>query len=550
VGFVKDGYLGKEYVGFNCAACHTGQVNYKGVAIRIDGGPAGSDMDSMLQKLAQVMRATLDDKIALAAFEKRVLDRGNYSSARVVDADLENFYRQLTMYLVVNSSPTRYGYYRFDALGRTYNRVLEHIITQEQLNAVMQDIVANGGLTKADFDVLKDNARGDNALTSKQRDHLVFRMAQVLPLKAQLYLRNMLFIPPDAPATYPFLWDFPQHDYVRWDVMASNRRWGLTGRNVGEMIGAFATLDWAEESGVTLNFLINRETSSHASFKSSINVHNLRRLERHLERLQSPEWPKDILPRVDMERSERGKVLFAEHCASCHSTIQRSEGDHEGTVHFIRLTEVRTDPKMTENAANYEGLSGFLRNEYVSSGGSTLLIKERERVAALLARATFNVVVTPSPNKNFMRRSLDWADDLVTSFSNNNKLGSHLPDPIADSHAFMPSYPARSLNGIWATAPYLHNGSVPTLYDLLLPTKALNALNDPADPPDAEFRPDKFMVGSREFDPEKVGLKSSGYDGFVFNTRLPGNSNTGHQYGTRSLSKEQRFDLLEYLKTL
>jgi hypothetical protein len=58
------------------------------------------------------------------------------------------------------------------------------------------------------------------------------------------------------------------------------------------------------------------------------------------------------------------------------------------------------------------------------------------------------------------------------------------------------------------------------------------------------------MVGSREFDPEKVGLKSSGYDGFVFNTRLPGNSNTGHQYGTRSLSKEQRFDLLEYLKTL
>ena len=50
----------------------------------------------------------------------------------------------------------------------------------------------------------------------------------------------------------------------------------------------------------------------------------------------------------------------------------------------------------------------------------------------------------------------------------------------------------RALNGIWATAPYLHNGSVPTLYDLLLP---------------AADRPKKFRVGSRELDVKKVGLK-------------------------------------------
>ncbi len=51
-------------------------------------------------------------------------------------------------------------------------------------------------------------------------------------------------------------------------------------------------------------------------------------------------------------------------------------------------------------------------------------------------------------------------------------------------------YIARPLNGIWATAPYLHNGSVPTLYDLLLP---------------AEQRPRTFYTGSNEFDPVKVG---------------------------------------------
>src|SRR5579872_804691 len=52
VGFVKDSYKGKDYLGFTCAACHSGQVNYKGIGIRIDGGPAGSDMVSFLQNLA------------------------------------------------------------------------------------------------------------------------------------------------------------------------------------------------------------------------------------------------------------------------------------------------------------------------------------------------------------------------------------------------------------------------------------------------------------------------------------------------------------------
>jgi len=91
---------------------------------------------------------------------------------------------------------------------------------------------------------------------------------------------------------------------------------------------------------------------------------------------------------------------------------------------------------------------------------------------------------------------------------------------------------------------------VPTLYDLLLPKKGPKGPKDPPDPAGAEFRPDKFMVGSREFDPEKVGLKSSGYDGFQFNTALPGNSNAGHEYGTKVLTKEDRLNLLEYLKTL
>ena len=97
------------------------------------------------------------------------------------------------------------------------------------------------------------------------------------------------------------------------------------------------------------------------------------------------------------------------------------------------------------------------------------------------------------------------------------------------------AYKARPLNGIWATAPYLHNGSVPTLYDLLLP-------------PDE--RPKRFHVGSRVFDPEKVGFGTqAGPKSNLLHTGQPGNANGGHEYGT-GFDEDARRDLVEYLKTL
>lgn len=95
---------------------------------------------------------------------------------------------------------------------------------------------------------------------------------------------------------------------------------------------------------------------------------------------------------------------------------------------------------------------------------------------------------------------------------------------------------ARPLDGIWATAPYLHNGSVPTLYDLLLPV---------------DQRLATFYIGSREFDPVKVGyVTTGGPDTFLFDTSLLGNHNIGHTYGTAELSDTEREELVEYLKSL
>jgi hypothetical protein len=107
------------------------------------------------------------------------------------------------------------------------------------------------------------------------------------------------------------------------------------------------------------------------------------------------------------------------------------------------------------------------------------------------------------------------------------------------------AYRARPLAGVWATAPYLHNGSVPTLDDLLRPE---------------EERPVVFPVGPPEYDPVKVGVVSSFSDVpreqrgrmGIYDTRVRGNSNRGHsgkEFGT-DLSPKQRAELLEYLKSL
>ena len=97
-------------------------------------------------------------------------------------------------------------------------------------------------------------------------------------------------------------------------------------------------------------------------------------------------------------------------------------------------------------------------------------------------------------------------------------------------------YVARPLDGVWATGPYLHNGLVPTLDDLLQP---------------AAKRPPEFYIGNREFDPVKLGYISTPPEGMKnnFDTSKAGNLNKGHEYGT-TLSEAERKDLLEYLKSL
>jgi RoxA-like, cytochrome c-like len=93
-------------------------------------------------------------------------------------------------------------------------------------------------------------------------------------------------------------------------------------------------------------------------------------------------------------------------------------------------------------------------------------------------------------------------------------------------------YFAATLSGVWAGSPYLHNGSVRTMQDLLTPPQQ---------------RETRFHRRSRAFDEDAMGYTDEGR--YVLDTSAGGNSNSGHNYGTR-LAPSEKHDLIEYLKTL
>lgn len=593
VGFAKDSYKlkdednSKEYLGLTCAACHTSQINYKkdGVnhAIRIDGGPAQSDMDKFMVDLGKALMDTLTNDKKQERFVNNILNfnkdnlvftsSNSYDTKSEIIKDLEKFAYQIQDYNQINHSETEYGYMRLDAFGRIYNRVAEYILDEKTLRRILRSFIENAKVDELFEVIYKDNSK---------KTHLLRRVLLQLgkmdnslgtDYKAMLLNKSMLFNKSNAPVSYPFLWGTPQHDYVQWNGIGDNSGLGALGRNIGQVIGVFATLDWREKTGFSLSSLLDYVSGGkelglkHINYQSSINVRNLARIEEQLTRLQPPKWNKELFGQLNKNKKRKGKEIYKKYCQECHAihaTHNESERDNPNrriTAHFSSLDNIKTDKSMAMNAINREGFSGFVKHQYVDTPAGKKLVHHRAPVAQLLSLSATGTVATPNYDNNFIIRWGDWVYDLFFSFFTNPikpsiKVGNYNPSTTSKPYDSLLVYKARPLHGIWATAPYLHNGSVPTLYDLLLPKKLKNDTKG-----DENYRPDKFIVGSRNFDIKKVGFKSQNYKGFEFDTSLPGNSNAGHEYAAGRtpqangevlpvLNMEQRLDLLEYLKSL
>jgi hypothetical protein len=295
--------------------------------------------------------------------------------------------------------------------------------------------------------------------------------------------RNLLFPssarPTTGPVRYPFLWGFGRIAYFHY--MANTN--SILQRNIGQALGVGATY----------------EKQTHGT---TVDIRNLDTLEQLAWRLSPPRWPTSIFGEVDAAKAARGKVLYEQNCADCHEKFNRTPPPNNfWDLNTYAVGDIGTDPNAANNFCvplTYEG-----KNMLFSDAAPILLSRIEQRYYQ-----DFNIPQQQQVEWNHGRLPVEWRCIL--------------------------KYPARPMAGIWATPPYLHNGSVLTIYDLLLQAKE---------------RPTTFNVGTREYDPVRLGYINlvDPNRSFTFDTTQPGNSNLGHEYGT-NLSEEQKMDLIEYLK--
>ena len=284
------------------------------------------------------------------------------------------------------------------------------------------------------------------------------------------------------------------------------------------------------------------------------------KLEPLLSTLRPPPWPEQILGQLKPELKQRGKELYEVHCKDCHQVIDRSDLTTvtPAKMSFFRAEDRNvppgTDPWMACNAYTYEARSG----ELTGTKDSFLVgapLNESEKIHRLLEVMVIGVLVGQKGDiisTAAMNAAMNFIDVkvypriVVPPFAAPENIMRRF-FCMHDQSSIL-GYKARSLTGIWATAPYLHNGSVPTLYDLLLP-------------PDE--RPKSFFLGGQEYDPEKVGYKTEKTDenswefrthksmpGYDLLEPIDGNNNSGHDYGNSLFSEEDRMAIIEYLKSL
>jgi hypothetical protein len=258
-----------------------------------------------------------------------------------------------------------------------------------------------------------------------------------------------------------------------------------------------------------------------------------------LRRLAPPKWPEETLGKIDWEKAAKGKQLFATYCSGCHSTWPHrwSETKKEGK-RFIENAVVPINVIGTDAAV----LGSWRFVELTRPAAMTGPLSDR------LAPPFTGAAVVPSPAlfATAQQGVFDKAMDKL-NLSEEERVAAHgyqafLPEPL-DPPPSLSAYKANPAEGMWASPPYLHNGSVPNLYELLSPAKE---------------RSKTFFIG-RDFDPVKVGVDTSEGPGkFLFNTLLFGNSNMGHSFEDGSgpgiigplLTEGERWALVEYIKSI
>ena len=417
--------------------------------------------------------------------------------------------------------PFRFDRFALRLLGADANETSRALL-REQLGAVVQRVKALDAL--------------DKSVTASGVEEGYGRLDALTRIGNQVFSidldRPRNYAGSSAPVHFPRIWDVP------WFVWAQYN--GSIGqpmvRNAGEALGTGSpvVLSGAPGTGTALTAPL---------FTSALKVRTLFEMEKLLAGKQpdaangftglvAPKWPTETLGPIDTKLAERGARIYDDKCAHCHLPPTGSPafwnmqnwlapnkfGQRYLDVNLIPVEEIGTDSSHVEDlAARKVDLPPDL------GISSDLFTKALGQLVEKTVTRWYDSQTTPVPEN--MRQEMNGYRE--------NKVEAHA------------AYKARPLDGIWATPPYLHNGSVPTIEALLSPV--------------AE-RPTKFWLGHREYDPVRLGYQTDELPGgFEFDTSLRGNRNTGHEFDDgpkrpgrigRKLSPEERHALIEFLKTL
>lgn len=518
VGFTVNG----EAIGMTCAACHTRQIDVAGTAYRIDGGPAIVDFQRFATDLDLAVANLLKDTAIFKRFANTVLGASSnpvqQASLQQAVADWYLPYHTLMDNALPKDKP--WGPARLDAVGMIFNR-----------------------LTGLDI--------------GSSKDHII---------KVNIHRAG-------APVRYPFIWNASIQDKTQWPGFADNGN-DLLGlaRNLGEVIGVFANFHPEKDNWRILG--VDYLKNNSANFKG------LGKLENLIQTLKPPKWSWAI----DKTLAMQGQHIFESTtqtegggCAACH-------GIRKGALRALRptwatpLCNVATDEKqfelltwMVETGELAGAKIPFLDQPLAATGEPAIKVLGMAVIGSILQEASplamkleskakadaakFEQLLGIDKHQKIAALKAGLKNVQAQLVTTQNKLlkGAYHQMPVKtntqaveaickqnfDDPSPKLAYESRVLEGIWATAPYLHNGSIPTLSALLEPVAN---------------RPVSFKIGPN-YDLDKVGLavEQNKFD-YTLNTtdcrdNKSGNSRCGHEFGTK-LSPSEKTALLEYLKVL
>jgi mono/diheme cytochrome c family protein len=483
IGLVKNQAQvdGQDVMGLTCAACHTAKWKINGVDVIIEGGPSKGDFQMFFNELIDSMTQTIDQPEKFDRFAKRA-----GGDAAALKDSVTKWRDRLAARKIRNPIPAdnQPGFGRDDAFNKLVNE-----ITSGDLG-----IPENAGVA-------------------------------------------------NAAASIAHVWDAPQHDVVQWNGAIPNAGPGPAIRNIGEVLGVYGTIDITPAVGKWPEYPV-----------TSAETKNLNAIEQDLWALSSPKWPETLLP-IDKTLAAAGRPIFSEHCGSCHLPIDRTNPSRRVVAQML---DVETDPAINQ-AASRRVKTGRLRGtpkllnpkDVFQAEDSALDVMVNAVFGAYRAhRGDFRLITLVGLNE--VRRS----SSVLTAGRFIDALGGDVKQAVVDFQTAASAvkqalqltgntnrpptnnYKARPLNGIWATGPYLHNGSVLNLTELLKQDKD---------------RVKEFYVGSWVLDPVNVGVTSVAEEGgvplYLYKTNLTGNTNTGHNFGT-DLTADQKKQLIEYINTL